>query len=156
MFLIGFVGSSVDSSLFLYINGSLQCFILVYVDDVIIIESNLALVNSLIEKLSKEFQLRDLGKFYYFLGIEVNYSQHGTCLSQQFYVNNSKSCSIPIASSLSLSVNDGMVLTHNDATQYHQYCGSLQYITLTRPISHLQLTSYVSSCIDPLIFILKH
>ena len=49
------MGSQAEYSLFLYTNGSLQYFLLVYVDDVIITGNNFGLVNSIIEKLSAEF-----------------------------------------------------------------------------------------------------
>jgi hypothetical protein len=43
----------------------------VYIDDILLTGSNFAMLHRLIQLLSSEFKLRDLGAIHYFLGIEV-------------------------------------------------------------------------------------
>lgn len=44
-------------------------FLLIYVDDILIIGGNAAPVNELISKLNEKFALKDLGKLHYFLSV---------------------------------------------------------------------------------------
>lgn len=58
---------------------------LIYVDDIIVIRSNLGMISSLIHLLRKEFSLNDLGKFHYFSSIEVIYQNNGSFANQTRY-----------------------------------------------------------------------
>ena len=60
---IGFVSSQSDSSLFIYNHQGSQCFLLVYVDDVLLTGNSPNIIQNIIYQLSQEFKLRDLGKF---------------------------------------------------------------------------------------------
>lgn len=60
--------------------------LLVYVDDVIVTRNDLEGIRSLQSKLMEEFQMKDLGRLKYLLGIAVAYSKHGIFISQQKYV----------------------------------------------------------------------
>jgi hypothetical protein len=51
--------------------GADICYLLVYVDDILLMGSNSLLLQRLIQLLSLEFKLRDLASVHYFLGIEV-------------------------------------------------------------------------------------
>ena len=83
---IGFRASKVDTSLFI-LNGTPDiCYLLVYVDDILITGNNFELIHRLITLLSSEFKLRDLGQASYFLGIEVAPTSMGLVLSQNKYV----------------------------------------------------------------------
>jgi len=68
---IGFRSSKVDTSLFMFSVGADICYLLVYVDDILLMGSNSLLLQRLIQLLSLEFKLRDLASVHYFLGIEV-------------------------------------------------------------------------------------
>jgi hypothetical protein len=48
---LGFHGSLVDTSLFIYLHGSIQIYILVYVDDIIITGTHSSVISSCITKL---------------------------------------------------------------------------------------------------------
>ena len=50
---------------------------LVYVDDIMIIGSDSALLDQLKAHLSKSFHMKDLGSLTYFLGLEVHRSPSG-------------------------------------------------------------------------------
>jgi hypothetical protein len=69
---LGFKGSKADTSLFYYNRGGVTMFILIYVDDIIIVSSKREAVPALLQNFQQEFAIKDLGELHYFLGIEVN------------------------------------------------------------------------------------
>jgi hypothetical protein len=136
----GFIGSKVDTSLFLLHTSSLHIFFLVYVDDIIVTGNNLPVINNLISSLQEEFKLKDLGSLSYFLGIHVLRDQHHLHLSQSKYIvdllhhvnmDGAKPYSAPCTSGKRLSASDRDPLP--DPTLYRHIIGALQYCTLTRP-----------------------
>ena len=89
---------------------------LIYVDDIIIIGSHFALINSLIVQLHSQFALKDLGPFSYFLGIQVTRTPSTQHLCQHKYtiallyqaqMFDCKHASMPMSTSPSLSLYDG-------------------------------------------------
>ena len=83
---IGFTASKVDTSLFILSIGADIFYLLVYVDDILLTGSNSAMLHRLIQLLSSEFKLRDLGVVHYFLGIEVQSTAMGLLLRQLKYI----------------------------------------------------------------------
>jgi histone deacetylase 1/2 len=77
----GFVSSTADTSLFLLQRPEVTMYILVYVDDIILISSSVSTADRLVSALGVDFAVKDLGKLHYFLGIEVTYSYSGLTLS---------------------------------------------------------------------------
>jgi histone deacetylase 1/2 len=47
-------------------------FLLVYVDDIIVLSSSATAIPQLIAQLGSSFSVKDLGVLHYFLGIEVS------------------------------------------------------------------------------------
>jgi hypothetical protein len=99
-------------------------------------------MSALLSALQAEFALKDLESLDYFLGVEVQHSDEGLCLSQKKYttdllqragMHKCKPVSTPPATSTKLSVHDGTTLSPQDATRYRSIVGALQYLTLTRP-----------------------
>jgi hypothetical protein len=70
----------VDTSLFIFSIGVDICYLLFYVDDILLSGSNSLLLQHLIQLLSLEFKFRDLGTVHYFLGIEVTPTSMGLML----------------------------------------------------------------------------
>jgi hypothetical protein len=68
---LGFKGSLVDTSLFIYLHGSVQVHMLVYSDDITITGTHPIVISTFILKLQQEFPLKDLGPLNFFLGIQV-------------------------------------------------------------------------------------
>jgi hypothetical protein len=137
---LGFHGSLVDTSLFIYLHGSIQIYMLVYVDDIIITGTHPTVISNIITKLQSEFPLKDLGPLSYFLGIQVTRDATGLHLCQTKYItellhktnmSGAKPSKSPCTSGSKLSRLDGEALT--DPTSYRQVVGALQYCTLTRP-----------------------
>jgi len=83
---IGFLTSKVDTSLFILSDGTNIFYLLVYVDDILLTGSNSAMLHHLVQLLSSEFKLRDLGDVHYFLGIEVQSTGMGLMLRQHKYI----------------------------------------------------------------------
>lgn len=48
-------------------------YILVYVDDILIIASLISIVNEIVKSLKQQFPLKDLGELNYFLNIQVSH-----------------------------------------------------------------------------------
>lgn len=78
---IGFTLSLTDPSLFVF-NWTHVIYILVYVDDMVIIGSNEGVVKEVLNKMKIEFTVWDLGTINYFLGIHVCYSDGHLFLDQ--------------------------------------------------------------------------
>jgi hypothetical protein len=63
---LGFIASLVDPSLLIFTRGSIRLFMLIYVDDIILIGSHVTSIQSLISKVQSEFPLKDLRPFGFF------------------------------------------------------------------------------------------
>jgi hypothetical protein len=80
---LGFSPSTADTSLFILHRPEITVYLLVYVDDIIVISSSAAAIPRLIGELRSEFSVKDLGLLHYFLGIEVDSRTSGTLLLRQ-------------------------------------------------------------------------
>ena len=60
--------------------------LLVYVDDIIMMGTKELERQTLRQCLTKEFEIKELGRLKYFLGIEVAHTKQGIVISQQKYV----------------------------------------------------------------------
>lgn len=96
----------------------------------------------LLQDLSKNFALKDLGNLHFFLGIEVKRTVEGLLLSQEKYASDllariaMKECrpvTTPLSTSEKLSAFEGELLNAEDSTRYRSIVGALQYLTITRP-----------------------
>ncbi|GKE24187.1 ribonuclease H-like domain-containing protein, partial [Tanacetum coccineum] len=77
--------SKSDYSLFTKTDSGMFLALLVYVDDIIITGNSLIYIEKFKTFLKSKFQIKDLGKLKYFLGIEVIETGKGLCLSQRKY-----------------------------------------------------------------------
>ena len=66
---VGFVAFRVDGNLFIYNHASHLVFLLLYVDDIIVTGNHPDFISSLLGVLSNDFDLKDLGRLHYFLGL---------------------------------------------------------------------------------------
>ncbi|KAL0837105.1 hypothetical protein Bca101_088995 [Brassica carinata] len=136
----GFKNSLADASLFIFNNGGILLYMLVYVDDIIITGNSQQHITRFIASLSHRFSLKDLGDLTYFLGIECTRTASGLYLTQERYIadllhrtnmKNAKSVATPLCSTSNLTLLTGTPL--DDASEYRSVVGSLQYLSLTRP-----------------------
>ncbi|GJU00586.1 ribonuclease H-like domain-containing protein [Tanacetum coccineum] len=82
---VGFSHSRCDSSLFIYRQGTDTAYLILYVDDIVLITSSGILLQQIIASLHQEFSMTDLGSLNYFLGISVTRDSIGMFLSQRKY-----------------------------------------------------------------------
>ncbi|GAU48004.1 hypothetical protein TSUD_404810 [Trifolium subterraneum] len=137
---IGFRHSTSDHSLFIYRRGTDLAYILLYVDDIILITSSQDLRQSIMALLASEFAMKDLGPLSYFLGIAVTRHAGGLFLSQSTYAGeiiaragmaSCKPSATPVDTKQKLSTSAGT--PYDDPTLYRSLAGALQYLTFTRP-----------------------
>ncbi|CAN6444973.1 unnamed protein product [Victoria cruziana] len=115
--------------------------LLVYVDDMIVTGEDESKIKRMKEFFSSEFELKDLGRLRYFLGIEVAYSNNGLTLNQRKYTldllkeTEKLGCKIvatPIETNHKMSIKDGDSLGDKEKGAYQRLVGKLIYFTLTR------------------------
>ena len=82
----GFQNSKADSSLLIYCQNSVICYLLVYVDDLVIIGNNLCFVSEIVAQLGNRFSLKDMGQLNFFLGMEVISTKSRLFFSQHKYI----------------------------------------------------------------------
>ena len=61
-------------------------YMLIFVDDISLIENNQSHVDQVVRSLGAKFELKDLGPLHFVLGIEVIHHPFGIVLSQQRYI----------------------------------------------------------------------
>ena len=139
---LGFHSSKADTSLFIFRQGAVVIYMLVYVDDIVIAGSCPRAVDRLLRTLAGSFPIKDLGRLSYFLGIEATYNPGGMVLSQRKYADdllhrahmeNCKEVSTPMSVTDKLAAGHGTPLDDDDAFRYRSMVGGLQYLTLTHP-----------------------
>ena len=139
----GFIPSTADTSLLLFQRPSVTMYLLVYVDDIVLVSSSPTAADALVTALGRDFAVKDLGQLHFFLGIEVAHQSRGSlALTQKKYsldllrragMLKCKPSSMPMSSTDTLSAADGALLSPEDATEYRSIVGGLQYLTITRP-----------------------
>jgi hypothetical protein len=78
-----FSSSVADASLFVYMKDRVTIYMLIYVDDIIIVGSLDSAISQLIKQLEHDFVVKDLDCLEYFLGIEVKKQGSGLLMSQK-------------------------------------------------------------------------
>lgn len=81
----GFLQCVSDTSLFVYHTDDTVCYVLVYVNDIIITGSSSTFVFTLIHRLHTQFALKDLGSLS-FLGVQATFTTDTLHLYQQRYL----------------------------------------------------------------------
>jgi hypothetical protein len=117
-------------------------YILVYMDDIIIVNSSSSTTERFLHQLHREFAVKDLSNLSYFFGIEVHHTSNGLLLTQHKYITDlllwmnmeaSAGSPTPMLPVEKLRLNDGDHLSSQDTTRYHSVVGALQYLSFTHP-----------------------
>ncbi|KAJ6855707.1 Integrase catalytic domain-containing protein [Populus alba x Populus x berolinensis] len=111
-----------------------------YVDDLIYTGNDASMISEFKNSMKHEFNMTDLGKMRYFLGLEVLQKSTGVFINQKKYasevlkrfgMDKSNSVRNPIVPGCKLVKDEGGVKVDN--THFKQMVGSLMYLTATRP-----------------------
>ena len=131
--------STSDHSVFYHHTSSRQCiYLIVYVNDIVIIGNDQDGIQKLKQHLFSHFQTKDLGKLKYFLGIEIVQSNSGVVMSQRKYVLDileeigkldCKPVDTPMDPNVKLILGQGEPL--QDPKRYRRLEGRLNYLTIT-------------------------
>jgi hypothetical protein len=82
----GFAPSTADSSLFLLQKPQVTMYLLVYVDDIILVSSSQSAADALVLSLGADFAVKDFGKLHYFLGVEVATRANGLVDAEEVFL----------------------------------------------------------------------
>ncbi|XP_021741374.1 uncharacterized protein LOC110707661 [Chenopodium quinoa] len=137
---MGFVIAKRYNSLFIFLHGKYMAYLLLYVDDIVLVTSSNLLRDRIISHLRTRFSMTDLGPLSYFLGIAVTRTPLYLFLSQQKYAQeilervgmaSCKPAATPVDTQSKLSAKTGP--KSHDPTLYRSLAGVLQYLTFTCP-----------------------
>ncbi|XP_054778455.1 uncharacterized mitochondrial protein AtMg00810-like [Prosopis cineraria] len=129
-----------DSALFIRSTAHGIILLLLYVDDMIITNSDDTGVYELKTYLGQQFDMKDLDGLNYFFGIEVHHESDGISVSQvkyaidlisQAHLSDKEVETTPIELNVHYTSTDGTLL--DNPTRYRQLVGSLIYLAVTQP-----------------------
>eukprot|EP00252_Welwitschia_mirabilis_P002409 TRINITY_DN1235_c0_g1_i6.p1 TRINITY_DN1235_c0_g1~~TRINITY_DN1235_c0_g1_i6.p1 ORF type:complete len:1428 (+),score=264.56 TRINITY_DN1235_c0_g1_i6:585-4868(+) len=135
----GYKQSNADHTLFIRHSRGMITLLIVYVDDIVVTGNDLEEIARLKKLLAQEFDIKDLGKLQYFLGIEVARSGKGIFISQMKYILDLleetsmmgyKPAESPVDGNCKLQ---GGVGAKVDVGRYQRLVGRLIYLSHTRP-----------------------
>ena len=141
---IRFDTSTADPGLFIKRNKEHNVYVLVYVDDILIIAKDLTTVNETKQALMTAFEARDMGEAQHFLGLEIIRDRKERTLKikqprltsellNQYGFNDAKTKTTPLSVSTRLTKTDGEELD-TEVYPYRSLVGSMLYLsTSTRP-----------------------
>ncbi|WMV40740.1 hypothetical protein MTR67_034125 [Solanum verrucosum] len=124
---LGFKASTTDLCLFIFSVTSIIIYLIVYVDDPIVIGNSDYVISLFITKLGTQFLIKDLGNLTYFLGVQVIRTSNGLLLSERKYIEDivdrafiagAKSSLTPLATTNSLMLDDSAHL--HDPKEYQR------------------------------------
>jgi len=95
--------------------------VVIYVDDIVLAANSLAEIDQLKNSLRSHFNMRDLGKLKYFLGLEVVHSSSNLYLCQQKYYLDLISNVALLNSKLSSTPMDPSLCLHQDSNAPQHY-----------------------------------
>lgn len=141
----GFQACVSDPCLFIKNTDSFSVWVVVYVDDLAIVSSDLDQVSAVKRTLASHFSIKDLGEISSFLGIQVrrDTKSRSLVLSQRAYVESvavqfeceaPKHVSTPLPTGINLTNEEHLSSEPADRAVFQSLLGSLMYLMLaTRP-----------------------
>lgn len=120
-----FQASIADSSLFTFFNGSTVIYLLIYVDDILVMGNSPSAISRFVQQLGQHFSMKNLGLLHYFLGMEITRTPTTMYLSQSKYIldllqktkmSDAKPLTTPAATGRKLSIYEGEPLA--DGTDF--------------------------------------
>ncbi|KAG5666425.1 hypothetical protein PVAND_014454 [Polypedilum vanderplanki] len=137
----GFIQSQADMCFYIKNLSDKSCYLIIHVDDILIAGSDLEIISQTQAKLSKHFQVKDLGTVKFFLGIAINQDEEGNFfINQENYIkkivseaslSDAKPSKIPLDVGY-YKLEDEVLLEDNK--EYRKLIGMLLYVsTNSRP-----------------------
>ncbi|KAG8476415.1 hypothetical protein CXB51_033365 [Gossypium anomalum] len=157
---LGFERSISEPTLYVKKKGvETQLIVSLYVDDLLVTEGDQAMLVDFKAKMQHKFEMSDLGRITYFLGIEVSQTQGGIFLSQKafvskiltkFSIQNCKATSTPIAIGEKLSTQGSCIVAMRSIFKLQKRVlryikGTLSYGMLYSKAESLRLVGYTDS-----------
>jgi hypothetical protein len=137
---LGFQRGEAEHAMYTRGIGDWRLIVGIYVDDLIITGGNSSKVKQLKLEIQDKFQMVDLGKLRFYLGLEVEQRSNGTMVSQGAYaLKILKAAALagcnpshtPMEQCLKLSKSSTAPAV--DPTEYWRIVGALRYLVNTRP-----------------------
>ncbi|KAG7588878.1 Reverse transcriptase RNA-dependent DNA polymerase [Arabidopsis suecica] len=137
---LGFAKCSKEPSIYRKKEKEEFLVIAVYVDDLLVTGSNLEMILEFKKGMARNFEMSDLGKLTYYLGIEVTQSENGILLNQERYAvkileetgfADCNAVHVPMCANLKLS--KALEEKKIDEKEYRRCIGCLRYLLHTRP-----------------------
>lgn len=131
---------SKEPELYRRVNKEHLLLVAVYVDDLLVTGTSLEMIDEFKKGMAAKFEMSDLGKLTYYLGIEVDQHSEGITLRQESYANKileetgMQDCNavhVPFDPSLTLS--KAHEESSVDEKDYRRTIGCLRYLLHTRP-----------------------
>jgi hypothetical protein len=128
---LGFIKAKSNTSLFIFHCDSTTVYLLLYVDDIILMASSTELLRRTISAIQRKFAMKDLMPVHHFLGITVERHPDGMFLHQCTYtldilkravMVDCKPCTTPIDLQAKLAGNPGPPV--EDASQFWSIVGA--------------------------------
>ncbi|XP_024013227.1 uncharacterized protein LOC112087549 [Eutrema salsugineum] len=131
---------SKETSVYCKQEGDTLLIVAIYVDDLFVTGNSLRGIQEFKVRMSSKFEMSDLGKLTYYLGIEVHQGIDGIKIKQEAYakrilkeacLENCNPTQLPMKFGLKVSKSQGK--TELDPTNYRRNVGCLRYLLHTRP-----------------------
>ena len=139
-----FKQSKSDQCIYFLNNQKMKCFIILYVDDLVIAATDKDYIDDFVKNLETKFEIKILPKFDYFLGININHEidKNIIHLNQRKYIENllhkfglsdCRSVITPIDPNTKLIKNEKQI-DEDLVNNYQKIIGSFHYlVNCTRP-----------------------
>jgi hypothetical protein len=141
---LGFVELISDTCVFKH--PTQQCYLLIFVDDIVILTRNEAFRQRVVSHLESKFKLKDMGLLRHFIGLQVDYDKDGTTHIHQgdyaekicdTFDDNDQTRNTPYDDNQKFSTSQ-QPTSDDDKREmssypYRQLIGSLLYLLCTRP-----------------------
>ncbi|KAK6149332.1 hypothetical protein DH2020_016857 [Rehmannia glutinosa] len=128
-----------DECIYRKVNGSKICFLVLYVDDILLATNDKGLLYEVKQFLSKNFDMKDMGELNFFLGLQIKQCQEGIYISQSKYtkellkkfgIEEGRTVSTPMATNIKIDKDEKGKFV--DESKYRGMIGSLLYLTASR------------------------
>ncbi|KYB24925.1 hypothetical protein TcasGA2_TC034911, partial [Tribolium castaneum] len=143
---VGLVPMESDPCIYVDHRSGRCTYVLLYVDGIIIVSNNLERVNEIKNHLAEEYQVKDLGRIKYCLGIEVKQEKNKVSICQSGYIreildkfgmSDCKAVKSPLSVGTKLEASSGV----NEAMfPYRELMGALMFLARVSPTREIVKT----------------